>query len=71
MKLQKGALISDKLKRTNVFITDFDYCKEVHNKMGRKIYDSQICAKDPKAKKGPCWVSSLSFLLNLYHHSFS
>lgn len=61
IKLQQGGPTTEKLQRVDIYIADLDYCKEVYNKMGLRVSDTQVCANDQKSEKGSCHVS-LSFL---------
>ncbi|XP_066601525.1 transmembrane protease serine 9-like [Prorops nasuta] len=52
--IREGGAINDELLRTDVFITDQTFCKEMYNKIHKSISDNNLCAYDPKDRKGFC-----------------
>ncbi|XP_066591615.1 ovochymase-1-like [Prorops nasuta] len=42
------------LQRANIIIADQNYCKKMYKKIGKTIYDSQICAYNPDISTGSC-----------------
>ncbi|XP_076647194.1 trypsin-1-like [Halictus rubicundus] len=53
-RLRQGGPTTIHLQRVNILIASQDYCKLMYNKIGYNIYDSHVCAYDPKVEKGSC-----------------
>lgn len=64
--IQQYGPISTTLKKATIYITNQNACRNVY----RKIYDTQICANDPKTVKGACNVINI-FYSNILKNSCS
>ncbi|XP_076301520.1 chymotrypsin-2-like [Lasioglossum baleicum] len=53
-RLSVGGQIPNTLQKATLEITDQNTCKNAYKRMGMNIYDSYICANDPKATRGAC-----------------
>ncbi|XP_043515642.1 chymotrypsin-2-like [Frieseomelitta varia] len=53
-RLRQGGPTTVNLQRVNILIADQEYCKYIYNKMHYNVYDTQVCAYDPKVEKGSC-----------------
>ncbi|XP_066591616.1 mite allergen Der f 3-like [Prorops nasuta] len=61
-RLWEGGTRPHIMQRANIFIADQTYCSEIYEKMGAKVYKTQVCAYDPKTPRGSCYVSQNTFL---------
>lgn len=52
--LSVGGQIPNTLQKAKLEITDQNTCKNAYKSMRMNIYDSHICASDPKATRGAC-----------------
>ena len=65
--LQQGGPTTVNLQRVNILIADQEYCKHIYNKAHYNVYDTQVCAYDPKVEKGSCNVShTLILILSIF-----
>ncbi|KAK9300704.1 hypothetical protein QLX08_006729 [Tetragonisca angustula] len=53
-RLRQGGPTTVNLQRVNILIADQEYCKHIYNKAHYNVYDTQVCAYDPKVEKGSC-----------------
>ncbi|KAK1128673.1 hypothetical protein K0M31_003128 [Melipona bicolor] len=53
-RLWQGGPTTVNLQRVNILIANQEYCKYMYNKIRYNIYDTQVCAYDPKVEKGSC-----------------
>ncbi|XP_076301532.1 chymotrypsin-2-like [Lasioglossum baleicum] len=53
-RLRQGGPTTIHLQRVNILIANQDYCKLMYNKAGYNIFESHVCAYDPKVEKGSC-----------------
>ncbi|XP_034195399.1 chymotrypsin-2-like [Osmia lignaria lignaria] len=52
-RLSQGGPTTVHLQRVNIMIADQEYCKYSY-KGSQNVYDSQVCAYDPRVGKGSC-----------------
>lgn len=52
--LSVGGQIPNTLQKAKLQITDQHKCKDAYKSLRMNIYDSHICASDPKATRGAC-----------------
>ncbi|CAD1468906.1 unnamed protein product, partial [Heterotrigona itama] len=53
-RLRQGGPTTVHLQRVNILIADQEYCKYIYGKQSYNVYDTQVCAYDPKVEKGSC-----------------
>ncbi|XP_014214746.1 chymotrypsin-2-like [Copidosoma floridanum] len=52
--MSSGGEAPDHLQKANIFIADLAYCKQVMLNVGGYVSETNICANDPKMRRGQC-----------------